>query len=72
MWRRLSFCSSMVAFVLIQPIFGTSACEDVRVNCRTELRWGQFMCPDPDSNYEYIDKATQQPIGCTKENKAIG
>jgi hypothetical protein len=33
---------------------------------------GQYICPDPDSTYSYIDPKTQQPYGCTKENKAKG
>ena len=36
----------------------------------TKLRVGQFICPDPDSSYDYIDKNTQSVIGCTKEGKA--
>ncbi|CAH1392971.1 unnamed protein product [Nezara viridula] len=39
-----------------------------RVDCST-LRMGQYLCPDPD-NLDFIDPATQQPKGCTKENKA--
>ncbi|KAF6215824.1 hypothetical protein GE061_000159 [Apolygus lucorum] len=38
-----------------------------RTDCST-LRLGQFICPDPE--YDLIDPATQQPRGCTKENKA--
>lgn len=29
---------------------------------------GQYICPHPD--YDFIDPKTQQPKGCTKENKA--
>ncbi|KMQ89258.1 tm2 domain-containing protein, partial [Lasius niger] len=29
---------------------------------------GQYICPHPD--YDFIDPKTQQPRGCTKENKA--
>ena len=32
------------------------------------LRMGQYICPHPD--YDFIDLKTQQPKGCTKENKA--
>lgn len=38
----------------------------------SKLRVGQFLCPDPDSSYNYIDEKTQSIIGCTKEGKAIG
>lgn len=41
-----------------------------RVDCST-LRMGQYLCPDPD-HLDFIDPATQQPKGCTKENKAKG
>ncbi|XP_039278044.1 TM2 domain-containing protein CG10795 isoform X3 [Nilaparvata lugens] len=34
----------------------------------SKLRLGQYICPHPD--YEFIDPKTQQPKGCTKENKA--
>jgi len=44
---------------------------DYNVDCST-LRMGQYMCPDPDPSYSYIDPKTQQPYGCTKENKAKG
>jgi hypothetical protein len=44
---------------------------DYHVECST-LRIGQYMCPDPDPSYNYIDPKTQQPYGCTKENKAKG
>lgn len=42
----------------------TTSCEN--------LRLGQYMCPDPDPKYEYIDRKTQQPKNCTKENLARG
>uniref|UniRef100_A0A6M2DY63 Putative tm2 domain-containing protein n=1 Tax=Xenopsylla cheopis TaxID=163159 RepID=A0A6M2DY63_XENCH len=32
------------------------------------LRTGQYLCPDP--SYNHIDPLTQQPKGCTRENKA--
>jgi len=44
---------------------------DYNVECST-LRMGQYICPDPDPSYNYIDPKTQQPYGCTKENKAKG
>lgn len=39
------------------------------VDCNT-LRLGQFICPHPE--HDHIDPKTQQPRGCTKENKAKG
>lgn len=39
------------------------------VDC-SNLRMGQYICPHPD--YDFIDPKTQQPRGCTKENKAKG
>lgn len=39
------------------------------IDCNN-LRMGQYVCPDPD--YDLIDPKTQQPRGCTKENKAKG
>jgi hypothetical protein len=44
---------------------------DYHVECST-LRMGQYICPDPDPSYDYIDPKTQQPYGCSKENKAKG
>lgn len=39
------------------------------VDCKS-LRIGQFICPHPD--IDYIDPKTQQPRGCTEQNKALG
>jgi hypothetical protein len=39
------------------------------IDCNN-LRMGQYICPHPD--YDFIDPKTQQPRGCTKENKAKG
>ena len=39
------------------------------IDCNN-LRMGQYICPHPD--YDFIDTKTQQPKGCTKENKAKG
>lgn len=38
-----------------------------RTDCST-LKMGQYICPDPD--YDLIDPQTQQPRGCSRENKA--
>ncbi|XP_011504227.1 PREDICTED: TM2 domain-containing protein CG10795 isoform X2 [Ceratosolen solmsi marchali] len=37
------------------------------IDCNN-LRMGQYICPHPD--YDFIDPKTQQPKGCTKDNKA--
>ncbi|KAJ8674605.1 hypothetical protein QAD02_005867 [Eretmocerus hayati] len=37
------------------------------IDCKN-LQMGQFICPHPD--YEFIDPKTQQPKGCTPENRA--
>lgn len=46
-----------------------SAADSFKVDCST-LRLGQYICPHPD--IEYMDPKTQQPIGCSPENKAKG
>lgn len=56
----------LVFLLIVAPIALESA-----TDC-TKLRVGQFLCPDPDSNYKYIDEKTQSVVGCTKEGKAIG
>jgi hypothetical protein len=38
----------------------------------SKLRYGQFLCPDPDSSYKYIDEKTQSVAGCTSDGKAMG
>jgi len=43
--------------------------EPYEIDCNN-LRMGQYICPHP--NYDFIDPKTQQPRGCTKENKAKG
>uniref|UniRef100_A0A1B6K4I5 TM2 domain-containing protein n=1 Tax=Homalodisca liturata TaxID=320908 RepID=A0A1B6K4I5_9HEMI len=39
------------------------------VDC-SKLRMGQYLCPHPDIIDSYIDPKTQQPRGCTQQNKA--
>jgi hypothetical protein len=39
------------------------------IDC-TKLRVGQFICPDPDSSYDYIDHKTQSVAGCKKDGTA--
>ncbi|KAL7051643.1 hypothetical protein ACKWTF_004545 [Chironomus riparius] len=54
--------------ILIIVIFCPIALESA-TDC-SKLRIGQFLCPDPDSSYDYIDKNTQSVIGCSKEGTA--
>ena len=49
----------------------TTVSLDKPTDC-TKLKLGQFLCPDPDSNYSYIDPKTQSVIGCQKNGKATG
>lgn len=53
---------------LLAILFATSHGQinsaDYQINCST-LREGQYLCPLPD-----IDLATQQPRGCTRDNRA--
>ncbi|GLH01327.1 TM2 domain-containing protein CG10795 [Gryllus bimaculatus] len=57
-----------LAFVLL--VTNCAKCdEQYYVDCST-LRMGQYKCPHPDIINDYIDPQTQQPRGCTKENKA--
>ncbi|PSN48922.1 TM2 domain-containing protein [Blattella germanica] len=61
-----------VVFLIVLLVTLLQCCpsdSDYRVECST-LRMGQFICPDPDPEYDYIDPKTQQPYGCTRENKA--
>lgn len=44
------------------------AANDIEEMDCSKLRLGQYLCPDP--SYDLIDPKTQQPYGCTQENKA--
>lgn len=54
------------SFTLVLILF-TIKTNEIELECK-DLIMGQFICPDP--NIIHIDPKTQQPIGCTKENKA--
>lgn len=41
------------------------------IDC-SRLKIGQYICPHPDVINSYIDPKTQQPKGCTQQNKAEG
>lgn len=57
----------IMTFLLIMLPYALESATDC-----SKLRKGQFMCPDPDSSYKYIDERTQQVEDCTREGKAIG
>lgn len=57
-------------FVILLLIIGLASLESA-TDC-TKLRAGQFICPDPDSSYDYIDKNTQSVIGCKEDRTATG
>lgn len=67
--RRYVVCSSLFYFIFACLLCLNEAQQTYRTDC-SNLRMGQYICPDPD--YNFIDPATQQPRGCTKENKAKG
>ncbi|CAO1323677.1 unnamed protein product [Diamesa hyperborea] len=54
-------------FLIVISITAVSL--DKPTDC-AKLKLGQFLCPDPDSNYSYIDPKTQSVIGCQKSGKA--
>lgn len=59
-----------VFFLLSLLILHSNAADyTYEIDCNN-LRMGQYICPHPD--YDFIDQKTQQPKGCTKENKARG
>lgn len=57
----------ILVFLLISTPYALQSTTDC-----TKLRTGQFLCPDPDSNYKYIDAKTQSVIGCNEEGIASG
>lgn len=67
--HRLLYNTIAISFVITVSIliFNVQVVNSVIMNC-ANLRVGQYMCPDP--NYNHIDAKTQQPIGCTKNNRA--
>lgn len=57
----------LISFLLILTPFALESATDC-----SKLRIGQFLCPDPDNNYKYIDEKTQSVVGCTQDGKATG
>ncbi|XP_014245099.1 TM2 domain-containing protein CG10795 [Cimex lectularius] len=60
-------CLLTVALLVVASARPVTSQQTYTVECST-LRMGQYICPDPD--YDLIDPKTQQPRGCTTENKA--
>ena len=60
------FSTIIVIFIIH---FADGVNNTYEIDCNN-LRMGQYICPHPD--YDFIDTKTQQPKGCTKENKAKG
>lgn len=58
---------SGLLFLLLATELSDGADYTYEIDCNN-LRMGQYICPHPD--YDFIDPETQQPRGCTKENKA--
>lgn len=67
MIKLKQFCCFFFLFFCITPSIGDN--ETITIDC-ANLRMGQYICPDP--SYDFIDPKTQQPKGCTKNNKAKG
>lgn len=67
------FDSARLLSGLLVLLLSTALCDGANytyeIDCNN-LRMGQYICPHPD--YDFIDPKTQQPRGCTKENKAKG
>lgn len=61
------FAIKVLVVLLISAPYALESATDC-----SKLRVGQFLCPDPDSSYKYIDEKTQSIIGCTKEGIASG
>lgn len=65
MYALGTICLVLLFLSVIPP--SDNAAYTYEINC-SSLRMGQYICPHPD--YDFIDPKTQQPKGCTKENKA--
>ncbi|XP_076682584.1 TM2 domain-containing protein 1 biscotti [Andrena cerasifolii] len=66
MFHLMRLLSGLLFMVLTIPL-SNGADSTYEIDCGN-LRMGQYICPHPD--YDFIDLKTQQPKGCTKENKA--
>lgn len=68
MFHLMQYLSGLFLLLLSIPL-SNGADYTYEIDC-SNLRMGQYICPHPD--YDFIDPKTQQPKGCTKENKAKG
>lgn len=68
MFHLMQLLSGPLLFLLWIPL-SNGVDYTYEIDCNN-LRMGQYICPHPD--YDFIDTKTQQPKGCTKENKAKG
>ena len=68
MFHLMQFLSGLLLLLLSIPL-SNGVDYTYEIDC-SNLRMGQYICPHPD--YDFIDPKTQQPKGCTKENKAKG
>ncbi|XP_076762883.1 TM2 domain-containing protein 1 biscotti [Xylocopa sonorina] len=66
MSHSLQLISGPLLILLTIPL-SNAVDRTYEIDC-SNLRMGQYICPHPD--YDFIDPKTQQPKGCTKENKA--
>lgn len=62
----MAFLNLLIQFSVLIT-FCVYTTNEVLLDC-SQLRKGQFMCPDPQINH--IDSKTQQPIDCNRDNKA--
>ncbi|XP_037035230.1 TM2 domain-containing protein CG10795 [Bradysia coprophila] len=58
---------TLIYFGLFLITISIPTSSEIELNCN-ELRVGQFLCPDPNTNH--IDAKTQQPINCNEKNTA--
>lgn len=71
LWSTLSIVILTCSVRSGLPSLGPGKTTLYETECKN-LRMGQFMCPDPDPDYKFIDPETQQLRGCTKDNVAQG
>lgn len=64
-------CICFLIFILTVGLLGKCEGQINEVDC-SKLRLGQYICPHPDVIETYIDPKTQQPRGCTQQNRAEG
>lgn len=65
----MKYACAICVIIISISIIANCAEYTYEIDCNN-LRMGQYICPHPE--YDLIDPKTQQPRGCTKENKAKG